>query len=243
VTGVGLALLAFGLCDVVAGQSRDASWRRRATAVVVPLAALVVLAWLGGWHIHQMVIAAAGAAAVLGVWVAAAASPSQVARTISLAVIAATFVVLVGVSGSVPSLGAEVERWYAQLGVSFVRAVPIEQFLVVIGGLIFLLATANRLVRLVLEAAGTPVAKGEATLRGGRVLGPMERLLVAGLVLAHDPAGIGFVVAAKGILRLPEIRDEQSASADDQVTEYFLIGTLASLLLAAAIALLAIAAG
>ncbi len=52
----------------------------------------------------------------------------------------------------------------------------IGQFLLGCGAALFVLATSNRTVRLVLQAAGTPAPKGETTLSGGRILGPMERL-------------------------------------------------------------------
>ncbi len=91
-----------------------------------------------------------------------------------------------------------------------------------------------------LEAAGTPTAVGERTLSGGRLLGPMERLFVGAMVLSGSLTGAAVIIAAKGLLRLPEIRSsaDQLGGAADQVTEYFLIGTFCSLLLASALALL-----
>jgi hypothetical protein len=38
----------------------------------------------------------------------------------------------------------------------------------------------------------------------------MERLIVAAAVVAGDPAGAGFVVAAKGLLRFPEVNREDA---------------------------------
>ena len=86
---------------------------------------------------------------------------------------------------------------------------------------------------------------GESALRGGRLLGPMERLIVGAMVLSGDPGGAALVIAAKGLLRLPEIRSgaDQLKGRSDQVTEYFLIGTFSSLLLAAGAGVLVLAAG
>jgi hypothetical protein len=108
-----------------------------------------------------------------------------------------------------------------------------------------LLATSNRIVRLVLEASGTSAETGESTLKGGRLLGPMERLLVATMAIAGDLTAAGIVIAAKGLIRLPEIRTsaEHSAGKGDVVTEYFLVGTLTSLLLAGGVAAVVLAAG
>lgn len=59
--------------------------------------------------------------------------------------------------------------------------------------------------------------------RGGRLIGKLERLLIVMLVLAGEPDGIGFLIAAKSILRFNEL-----AGTDRHVSEYVIIGTLAS---------------
>jgi len=58
--------------------------------------------------------------------------------------------------------------------------------------------------------------------RGGQLIGRLERLAILMLVLAQEPAAIGFLVAAKSILRFNEI------ARDRQTSEYVIIGTLAS---------------
>ena len=160
-------------------------------------------------------------------------------------------------SGSADTISGSLRDWYANLDFAFVDSVPIDEFMLGLGAGLFLLAAANRVVRLILDATETPVGTGESALRGGRVLGPMERLIVAALVLAGDPAGAAIVIAAKSLIRLPEIRSntqepeeqpeaepEGSAKAQsDQVTEYFLVGTFGSLLLAAAVAELVLVTG
>lgn len=60
--------------------------------------------------------------------------------------------------------------------------------------------------------------------RGGRLIGRLERLLILMLVLAGQPDGIGLLIAAKSILRFNEL----SGAADRHVSEYVIIGTLAS---------------
>jgi hypothetical protein len=59
----------------------------------------------------------------------------------------------------------------------------------------------------------------------------MERLLVTASVLSGGLAGAGFVIAAKGLLRFRELRESPSSKVDS-ITEYFLIGTFTSILVA-----------
>lgn len=122
---------------------------------------------------------------------------------------------------------------------------PTERVLLVVGLVLVNLATANIIVRLVLVAVGA-LRPGAASgtqpadrLRGGRLLGPMERLLILGLGLAGQVTAASIVIAAKGLLRFPEL---QSRSADgrsgvngvgiDEITEYFLVGSFVSWLIA-----------
>jgi hypothetical protein len=57
---------------------------------------------------------------------------------------------------------------------------------------------------------------------GGRMIGILERGLIFILVLVGQPAGIGFLIAAKSVLRF------DTASKDTRAGEYVIIGTLAS---------------
>jgi hypothetical protein len=67
-------------------------------------------------------------------------------------------------------------------------------------------------------------ANPESLPSGGRLIGKLERLLILILVLAGEAGGIGFLIAAKSILRFNELAGE----ADRHVSEYVIIGTLAS---------------
>ena len=57
---------------------------------------------------------------------------------------------------------------------------------------------------------------------GGRTIGLLERGLIFVLILAGQPAGIGFLIAAKSILRF------EATTAEKPTGEYVIIGTLAS---------------
>nr|WP_206037507.1 hypothetical protein [Rhodococcus sp. HNM0569] len=72
-------------------------------------------------------------------------------------------------------------------------------------------------------------------LRGGRVIGWLERAAVAAAVLSGWPEGIAIVLAVKGLARYPELRvpneDRQFVAS-----EQFIIGTFTSVLWALAVA-------
>ncbi|MDY0912176.1 hypothetical protein [Rathayibacter festucae] len=137
---------------------------------------------------------------------------------------------------------------------------PIAQALLAVGAALFLLESGNVVVRAALYrelpqpvaartrfslrarfARPVPQEVRVPDLRGGRAIGPLERLLVAGLTLAGAIGLAGAVFAAKGIVRFPEIsRDGEVGSK----AEYFLVGSLVSWALAlGAAALVALAGG
>ncbi|NKS74268.1 hypothetical protein GS966_15240 [Rhodococcus hoagii] len=69
----------------------------------------------------------------------------------------------------------------------------------------------------------------DGPLRGGRVIGLLERTAVAVSVLAGWPEGIAIVLAVKGLARYPELREPHAS-------EQFIIGTFTSVLWAIAVA-------
>jgi hypothetical protein len=99
------------------------------------------------------------------------------------------------------------------------------------GVLLFELSTCNILVRLLLDATGISAASNEEDLRGGRLLGPMERVFILVLAVAGELTAAAVVVAAKGLLRFPELQRSRRAQGPTAVSEYFLIGSFASWLL------------
>lgn len=70
-------------------------------------------------------------------------------------------------------------------------------------------------------------------LRGGAIIGVLERFAVCLAVLAGQPVAIAYVVAIKGLGRFAELK------ATPVAAERFIIGTLTSMLWAAGIAALA----
>ncbi len=67
---------------------------------------------------------------------------------------------------------------------------------------------------------GSP-APDAGPLRGGRVIGILERLAVAASILATWPEGIAIVLAVKGLARYPELREPHAS-------EQFIMGTFVS---------------
>lgn len=67
-------------------------------------------------------------------------------------------------------------------------------------------------------------------LRGGAIIGVLERLAVCLAILAGQPVAIAYVVAIKGLGRFAELKETPVAA------ERFIIGTLSSMLWAAGVA-------
>jgi hypothetical protein len=143
---------------------------------------------------------------------------------------------LIVLSGWASDVAGLIARWPAWVGLS----VSPDQLLMVVGVVMLQLVTGNLLVRLVLGSVGAIKPEGEPQpsdkLKGGRLLGPMERLLILGLGLAGQLAAATAVVAAKSIVRFPEINAQKARENGgigiDEVTEYFLVGSFASWILA-----------
>ncbi|WP_285248122.1 hypothetical protein [Pseudarthrobacter sp. efr-133-R2A-89] len=70
-------------------------------------------------------------------------------------------------------------------------------------------------------------APGQRILRGGAIIGVLERLGVCLAILAGQPVAIAYIVAIKGLGRFAELKETPVAA------ERFIIGTLTSMLWAA----------
>ena len=97
--------------------------------------------------------------------------------------------------------------------------------MVVITGLVLSTRAGGFAVGLLMEPFAPHLGKGDASksLPGaGRVIGHLERGLIFALVLFGQPQGVGLLIAAKSILRFGAVKD------DRRLSEYVIIGTLAS---------------
>ncbi|NYE96686.1 hypothetical protein FHU41_002936 [Psychromicrobium silvestre] len=82
------------------------------------------------------------------------------------------------------------------------------------------------------SAAPEPLTEAKV-LRGGLLIGILERLAVVLCIVFDQPVAIAYVIAVKGLGRYPELKESPAAS------ERFIIGTLASLIWATLVGILA----
>jgi hypothetical protein len=236
VTALAVALAAVGLAEMLL-----AVWPvRRVPAAVAAAVGSAVVAFAGG----VVVGCCLAAAAVLAASVAAEAVLRGAARR-STRSSAAPFLVALGAAlvarfATVglwhPHPGSVFDRWVATLP----AGIPSPDRLAYVGGaLVFLAAAGNTFVRLLLQSAGGLAAGDAKAPGGGRVIGALERALIFALAVAGEPTAAAIVISAKGILRFAEVRATPSGDVDS-VTEYVLVGSLASYALALALVPLAV---
>jgi hypothetical protein len=147
-------------------------------------------------------------------------------------------VLIILLAGTATPAGGWLAAWLDDSPWRAFSRLSADRFLSVIGLFVVQLSTGNELVRLVLGGVGAIRPQGQPQvsdqLRGGRLLGPMERLFILGLGLAGQITAAGLVVAAKGLIRFPELTARRSDASEvngigiDEVTEYFLLGSFVS---------------
>jgi hypothetical protein len=248
VTWLAVWLAGVGLADLVrAGRPAVARW-----AVPAGVGVVAALALLAGLTAPVDLVVLAAALVPLALWVrysrqSLLTGSGHVAALGWLAVGALWCVALSGWASEPAGL---LERWVEWADVPFLGGATPQRVLLVLGLGLANLATANVLVRLVLVSVGAlrpagRTASGQGPeaaeqLRGGRLLGPMERLVILGLGLAGQLTAAGLVIAAKGLIRFPELQAKRSETTTvdgvgiDEVTEYFLVGSFVSWILALA---------
>ena len=139
--------------------------------------------------------------------------------------------------------------WHSTTPSELVRDVPLPTLFLGVGVVLFAIESANIVVRAALRPAQADVVAAPrldpvvrrwwsraarevpviTDLRGGRLIGPLERLLIVALTLAGFLPIVAGLFAAKGIVRFPEI---SSDGANGSKAEYFLVGSLVSWTLA-----------
>jgi hypothetical protein len=232
-SALAVMLIALGIADV----SRRLIRRLWLPLVVAPVVVAGTAVLAGLWRLGDVVLLLIAAAASVG-WVLLSARAERTGEheVAPLALFGAVLVLLIALSGLGSDVGGLVARWPSWVGI----AVGPDRLLMVIGVVLLQLVTGNQLVRLLLGSVGSikPAGQPQASdrLKGGRLMGPMERLLILGLGLAGQLAAATAVVAAKSIIRFPEINAQKARENGgigiDEVTEYFLVGSFASWILA-----------
>jgi hypothetical protein len=233
---VGAWLITVGACDLMRA-ARDATSARRRLVLSVFGCALLGLAG-GLLRFTALWWATVGVLWVVSLvaWVVASSlalhprSRHRGAwRTAAFTAFLGPLVVLAFLGSAGPDHPALSPAWQDTL----VGDLGLTRTVVATGVLLVELSTGNILVRLLLDAVGFPAAAIETSLRGGRLLGPMERIFILVLAMGGELTAAAVVVAAKGLLRWPELRSAQ-AQGPTPVSEYFLIGSFASWLLGVA---------
>ncbi|MDT9592295.1 hypothetical protein RDV89_04415 [Nocardioides zeae] len=247
-TGVALWLLLLGTLDLFRAHHDETSRARRFVLAGVGAWTTVVLAlasdpagrgWWGWLAVGVSValwVPASGTALGRARRSTPPPAPGLVGeRGVFVTAYAALALGFVGAVVCGPGMVAEGRADRLLEGTVLAEASP-ERLLVVAGVLLVQVSTANVVVRLLLDLVGVPAHDNEKQLRGGRVLGPMERIVVVGLGVAGSLTAASLVIAAKALLRFPELRTPGRGQAPhggpSDVTEYFLVGSMASWLVA-----------
>lgn len=261
---LGAFLAALGVTDAIRDTGQGPiSHTRRYTALTAGLVTLGALLIAGGVPVTTGLSVGVPLAILLAVWAHNGVIARTFGETPGLAV--AFSAVSLGVVIALLFGDAAPTAWPSWVP-GPLSELPVSRVILVGGIALFQVATANLLVRLILEAVNVPSKEGSARLRSGRVLGPMERLFIVGLGLAGNLTAAAVVVGAKGLLRFPELAASETRGASgpppiiiqaagaessrtgvdpeppaapvdhgpNPVTEYFLIGSFASWLLALA---------
>lgn len=237
---LGLLLLGCAVADVV---NRPQS--PRVLPEAVGAAVVVVVGVLAGQHTALDLLALVMIAIFVIAWSRASTRAfDKGSPVIPLVVLGAGVTLMIIASGLESPVSGPLAQWWS--GVDWPPAARItpDRALLVLGVLAAQLSTGNVVVRLVLGATGTvnPARRDSAAatdpadpasdLRGGRLLGPMERVLIIGLGLAGNLTAASIVVAAKGLLRFPELSSRKDQEHVHRLTEYFLVGSFVSWMLA-----------
>ena len=228
-------LIAVSLFDCLALLPRTAAGRSGTlplVAVVSALAATLMFTAYGAWEIALLTLLTLGP----GGWAWCGLRDKQNGGWIAIAALAAMLASAAFVAPALVPAG------------SVQTSVPIP------GLLLFLGPTANAVVKTVMvQIRSFDYDASEQQLKGGRYIGPLERWLIFGLALAGQPTAAALVISAKSIIRFPELQSKagRPRAPDtageatglpgeqqiDDLTEYFLIGSLLSWLLALVAAL------
>jgi hypothetical protein len=231
-SALALFFIAVGIADIC----RRLTDRRWLSVACGPVVLILCVLLSGLWHLGDILLALVSAGAVVGWVLLCARTERDGARQVAPLVVFGSAVSFLGaLSGLASPVTGLVGRWLPWVGLH--SADPTHAALIA-GVVLLQLVTGNQLVRLILGSVGAVRPAGQPQpsdrLKGGRLLGPMERLLILGLGLAGQLAAATAVIAAKGIIRFPELNSQrrEGDSVIDELTEYFLVGSFASWILA-----------
>ncbi len=237
-TWIGLLLVGLATTDLVRSITPG-----RVPAWVGGLVALLGLTVLTGARGALALVTLIVGAVVVVAWdrcvALADARPGPLAAAPALLVLGGGLLVAVVAAPWSPAAGGPLSDWLGLSPWPSLAALDPDRAVLLLGVLLAQLSTGNVLVRLVLAVTDTVAPRLVHTaddpaeqLRGGRLLGPMERLVIVGLGLAGQLTAASIVIAAKGLLRWPELQSRVDQHQVHRLTEYFLVGSFVSWLVA-----------
>lgn len=221
-------LFAHALADFVLQTNWMAANKRNPVALVAHIAVVLVTAIAAVGTLHPALLALAGAHLVLDAgkawlpWRGLAPFLLDQALHVATVFAAALWVPDLWATGLWAAVPAPVEAgWASSLWPGDATApAMLPAILLVLTGLILTVRAGGYAIGIYMEPWGGHSPKGLSD--GGRAIGQLERGLIFLLVFTGMPEGIGFLIAAKSVLRFGSVSD------DRKVSEYVIIGTLAS---------------
>jgi hypothetical protein len=231
---VAVFLVTVGVADLV----RENRPRRQLAGLLSVPITVIVAAALADLHTWADILLLVLAAMFAAAWVvlSARAHRSRRGELRPLAVMGVGLVALLLMAGFSSPAGGLIARFLQESGLQL-EHVSAGRALLVVGLFLVQFSTGNEIVRLVLTSVGAlkPSGLPQASdrLRGGHLLGPLERMFILGLGLAGEVTAAGLVIAAKGLIRFPELNARRGSGSEtgvgiDEVTEYFLVGSFLS---------------
>jgi hypothetical protein len=233
---LGILLIGFAVTDLV-----HSARKVKVLPQLVGALSVLLLGMLGGMTSGRDVVALTVVAVVVLAWGFAVTwgfgHPAQTAAWLPLALFSLALAGALICSVLAPPADGLIDRWLDAATFPALETVSADRLLLVLGAFGLQLSTGNVLVRLVLKSTGTinPGKDGgmpPTQLKGGRLLGPLERIFILALAMGGQVTAAAIVVAAKGLLRFPELSSRQEQATVHEMTEYFLLGSFVSWLVA-----------
>lgn len=211
-------LLAHALADFVLQTRWVAASKANPLAMLIHTGTVLMAAVLvtGSVHPIHIGLAAVHMAIDLGKLLAARALPKRHALVLFLtdqALHLASLMVIARMAPDVWSSGL----WSSGL---FAASGQLPALMTLASGLIIATRAGGFAITILMEPWSD--ASPHGLPNGGRAIGHLERGLIFLLILSDLAAGIGFLIAAKSVLRFGSVGDDRALS------EYVIIGTLAS---------------
>ncbi|MFM2476973.1 hypothetical protein [Celerinatantimonas sp. MCCC 1A17872] len=126
-------------------------------------------------------------------------------------------VIVVACAALSPQFVHELMVWVANSNIIFIAL-----------GYLLILKPASTLVGILLKPWSEHLTKSQDTptslANAGQWIGYLERFIALTFILSHQYAAVGWILGAKSIFRFGELRN----SHDKKLTEYIMVGTLAS---------------